>query len=648
MSSNGRALTSSKQASLVLISAPGFAYGCAPLNVGRLKAAIMREGFQVKALFLCVEFSDHLARLHPELVSVDREIGEFGYALHELYFSSLLFGHESPRRLIGDALRSRYLNQDIYCTQLGFEKVVRPEPSKHVLNAATRRVMRYCEAMHQFLLGRVESLDWEGTPVVGFSCVESQFLTSLFLARRLKLRYPGLRIVFGGPFFQPYNAEPILECFPDIDHMVVGEGEEALATLLGSLEADQEPERLLTRLAAPFTSEPIGRGSQQLVSWPPPDYDDIPSGARDRCSLTTYMGKGCSHWRCSFCAIGERGQQVRSAEAVFNEILHLVQRYGAQKVDFGDWEINGNPDELERLCDYLVGAGIRLNAWAEINARNTSPSLLRKMQRAGIDRVQIGIESFSPSVLRQIHKPATLLDNIKVLKWSFEARMKRVVFNLICNHPKSGPEDAKKTLRVLRSVAHILRPPVYLELNEIELYRTSDLFNRADHYGITDIDDYQYYRRCYPDAFLRTHIPMFNLSYRIDAVDPFWRQIDRFLAQLRRSPVTLRMHQTGDAVRVLDSRKRSSIVRNLKGVDSAVLRATADRVCTAAEICDLVGSELDQVQASLFRLQRADLVLEDHGSYLGLPVSATGTCLATPCSPSKGFNREPLSSSYQV
>src|SRR3989339_68291 len=46
-----------------------------------------------------------------------------------------------------------------------------------------------------------ETIEWNNYQIVGFTCVFSQFLASLALAKLIKSRHPNIVIVFGGGFF---------------------------------------------------------------------------------------------------------------------------------------------------------------------------------------------------------------------------------------------------------------------------------------------------------------------------------------------------------------------------------------------------------------------------------------------------------------
>lgn len=607
---------------VLIVSAPGFAHGWSPLGVARLAAYVAQYGHEVETLPLCVSFTDYITRRRGHLVEIDEDVGEFGTAFHELYFSSLLFGHDSSERLLKTAVRDMLWNRDIYCHGALFPSDRGHPVGKDVENEL-EPVVEYCEAMHRFLIRRLDRVDLDRFDVIGFSCMEAQFLTSVFLAREIARRASRRpTFVFGGPMFQMYNADILAKRFPEIDHVVVGEGELPFRRFLDERSNNDTWQPVSTQLAAPFTDKRINLHSQYIEAFPPPDYSGIPKAKVSKYTLTTYVGKGCSHWRCSFCPISERGQYVREARTIFAEIKHLISIYGRRQFHFGDWEINGDPHILEELCDLLIADRIKLDAWAEINARNTSLRLFRKMARAGISNVQIGLESFSGQVLRTIRKPAIVLDNVKALKWGIEAGMDHLFSNILCNHPLTRRPDVRENFRVLRRISHLLRPPVELEVNDMELYRTSDMFERAEHFGIRNIRDYDFYRRLYPTKAIGESIPMFNLAYRRDRVDPIWRQVRSFVRRCANRPSRLTICQRNGRAYIYDSRGRTPRRFTIGGLDAEVLFRAADRIAESKQtVRDLAVPE-EKLRSAVARLEQKRLLMRGGGGsrFLALPL----------------------------
>src|SRR5438132_12335280 len=75
--------------------------------------------------------------------------------------------------------------------------------------------------------------------LVGFTCYLWNVERVLWIARELKRRRPGVRIVLGGPEITPDNAW-VLDS-PDYDFAVIGEGEQTFAQLLLGLLGDETP-----------------------------------------------------------------------------------------------------------------------------------------------------------------------------------------------------------------------------------------------------------------------------------------------------------------------------------------------------------------------------------------------------------------------
>src|SRR5512145_607664 len=66
---------------------------------------------------------------------------------------------------------------------------------------------------------------------IGFSCTTSSFLDGVRIAMMAKNVLPGVKTVFGGPHVSALKTK-VLTDFPEVDFVVVGEGEETLKRLI--------------------------------------------------------------------------------------------------------------------------------------------------------------------------------------------------------------------------------------------------------------------------------------------------------------------------------------------------------------------------------------------------------------------------------
>jgi len=613
-----------KPPSILLVSAPGFAHGWSPLSIARLKSFLRATGFRATCLPLCVLFTDHLRRRAPRLMSIDADIGEFGTSWHEAFYSGMVFGHARPEDLLLQSLADQHANVDIYRTYLDFAGGVRCEPEASAVAADFRRTKRYCALMHSFLCRVLDKTDWSAYDAVGFSCLDTQFLTSLYLAREIRRRHgPRPRIVFGGELFQSYNTAQFLENFPEIDHILVGQAEEALAALLTQIGNGGASPRLSGTMPDRGAYRYKRNEPDRIDFFPTPDFSELRHRRVANYSLTLSLGGGCSNSGCAFCPISSVGQHLRPPKAIIEDIRRLYAAHGRREINFVDWEINGDPRHLEELCDLAIQERLTLMSWGEINSRNTSPSLLTKMRRAGIRRVQVGIESFSEDTLRLIGKRATLVDNIKVLKWGTEAKLDAVLFNVLCNHPLSSAQDPGENLRVMRLISHLLRRPVLPVLNEVSLYRTSRLYRQAERFRLGGMKQFDYHRRLYPPSLLRREIPMFSLAYDALPVAPLWEKVGTLLAKLKRAPVTLTARRLKNGATVIhDSRGRRRRRYRLNGPEGDVLWEAMEDTPQIAAIAAKLAKPQETVASAVGRLVRRGLVVQSRDRVLSLPLKA--------------------------
>ncbi|EKD37039.1 MAG: Radical SAM protein, partial [uncultured bacterium] len=86
----------------------------------------------------------------------------------------------------------------------------------------------------------VAYLQDEKPPFIGFSCTTSSFFDGERLAGLAKSTLPGIQVVFGGVHVSAMQ-EKVLDTYPGIDFVVVGEGEETLRELLAT-PADRRAE----------------------------------------------------------------------------------------------------------------------------------------------------------------------------------------------------------------------------------------------------------------------------------------------------------------------------------------------------------------------------------------------------------------------
>jgi anaerobic magnesium-protoporphyrin IX monomethyl ester cyclase len=245
---------------------------------------------------------------------------------------------------------------------------------------------------------------------------------------------PGVMTILGG---RTATEDPRwwLEACPNVDAVVCGDGEEAIA------EIGQGR-------AWPGVAGLVHRGENgQLVFNPPranvPLDDDL-MPARDLRRHPYYLtfkgvstgikvdkvagSRGCPY-HCKFCSFSinpwgvKRRWTARSAESIVREI----QEMDAEVILFVDDVFTHQPDRVAEICDLLIARKIRkhyiVNARSEIAER---PDVIRKMEQAGFLALLIGVESAQDATLKSMGKGFT----VEQIRQRFEVlRKSKMIIN---------------------------------------------------------------------------------------------------------------------------------------------------------------------------------------------------------------------------
>ena len=265
---------------------------------------------------------------------------------------------------------------------------------------------------------------------IGFSCTTSSFLDGARLARLAKSERPEIRTVFGGPHVSALK-ERVLTDFPEVDVVVVGEGEETLAALLasGGEKLEEIPGLVFRDSGGPrFTGyrEP----GLELDSLPFPAYEKLAGYPRAyQLPIFNYpkapnssciSSRGCPY-ACSYCdrSVFRRTFRYNSADYLYDHLRYLRERFGVRHVNFYDDQFTFNRGRVEALCRRLIDEPLGLTYNCAVRAEHVDPELLRLMKAAGCWMASLGIETGDPELLakhRQNPDLAMLAEKIRQIK----------------------------------------------------------------------------------------------------------------------------------------------------------------------------------------------------------------------------------------
>ncbi len=192
----------------------------------------------------------------------------------------------------------------------------------------------------------------------------------------------GVKTVAGGPLFTSCHED-----FPEVDHLVLGEGEITLPLFLADLRRGT-PRRIYT--AEAWT---------QLQGTPVPLWDLV--RMKDYAAMNIQYGRGCP-FDCEFCDITSlfgRKPRCKNTNQIIAELESLYIRGWHGAVFFVDDNFIGDKPRLKRevlpaIIDWMEDKGYPFYFYTEASIDLADdPQLMNLMVRAGFEEVFIGIET---------------------------------------------------------------------------------------------------------------------------------------------------------------------------------------------------------------------------------------------------------------
>jgi len=214
----------------------------------------------------------------------------------------------------------------------------------------------------------------------------------------------GATTITGGPHASIMSEQ--VSYYPFIDHIVIGEGEQALL-------------ELLTKPAMP-----------KVVKGKELDLSIIPFPAWDLAHLETdrYIGnadirvpiissRGCKG-NCTFCSTHKvwKKYRVRQPYDVTNEIEYIVKNFNKNHFVFEDDSLSCDIDISKQTLKEIIDRNLNIKFFATMRADGIDEELAGLLKNAGCYGVSVGFESGSQEVLDRYNKHITVEQNIRAAK----------------------------------------------------------------------------------------------------------------------------------------------------------------------------------------------------------------------------------------
>jgi radical SAM superfamily enzyme YgiQ (UPF0313 family) len=249
--------------------------------------------------------------------------------------------------------------------------------------------------------------------VAGITAVTMNFDNAVSVLKDIKRIDPQVLTVMGGPHVS-FCARETLDAYPQLDIIVIGEGERTIVELVLAAHDGRAwsgvagiAYRNHSKICTTEKRKPI----ENLDDLPLPDRRLLPLG-RYRAlgmpiSLTT--SRGCPY-KCIFC-VGRKmvGAKVRYRSAVnIVDELEYLNELKFRQINIADDLFTASKNHCIAVCDEIIKRGLQLKWTSFARVDTVSDAVLTKMKAAGCSAVSFGIETANPQILKTIKKGITL------------------------------------------------------------------------------------------------------------------------------------------------------------------------------------------------------------------------------------------------
>lgn len=323
------------------------------------------------------------------------------------------------------------------------------------------------------------------------------------LTKELKKIMPKVHIVAGG-YFPTLDPQKAFKLLPGLDSIVQGEGEETLLELTLRIKKRQNW----------FGVKGVAHLQNGVIIINPrrefiANLDLLPNPIRyvreSEISKVSLEGSRGCFARCAFCSIVPHLDPQRSfwrgksPQRIVEELIELrnqypkINKYRFVDADFIGSSCTKNIKRVEEFANMAFAAGFsqkNTKFFFETQSKNVIKVPLgvwRKLKRAGLCHIFIGVESGSEKIKRYMRKPSSLETDMKAINI-----LRRLGFSInygfIMLTPCSTMDDIFKNVEVLKTLGHASLDRYF---SELILTPGTKSFEMAKEKGEIYIEKYQ-------------------------------------------------------------------------------------------------------------------------------------------------------------
>jgi anaerobic magnesium-protoporphyrin IX monomethyl ester cyclase len=353
--------------------------------------------------------------------------------------------------------------------------------------------------------------------VVAFSCYIWNIRETLEVIKLLKKVCPDLPIVLGGPEVS-YDTYEWMQKEPNIDFIVMGEGEETFLELLREMNKETPDYRDVLGLS-------FRENNKVKQNFPRPNIEDlntIPSPYEDRLDelyqrmVYFEASRGCP-FKCQYCLSSiEDGVRYFDLDRVKSELKTLID-HGVKHIKFVDRTFNIQRKYALEIFQFLIDYHKDTTFHFEITADILKPDIvdfLAENAPAGLFKFEIGVQSTNDETNRLVQR----MQNFEKLSYTVTKIKQSGKIHQHLDLIAGLPEEDYASFRKTFNDVYALQADE-LQLGFLKMLRGTGVRARAADHGYVYMDDAPY-------EILGNNILSFDEMLRLkrveDILEKYW------------------------------------------------------------------------------------------------------------------------------
>lgn len=277
--------------------------------------------------------------------------------------------------------------------------------------------------------------------IIGVACPTYARSKALKVSETLKKEIPGAKIILGGPH-PTVMGHHLLKNYPFIDMIAMGESDSLVLDICNGVKSENilglgfrkgREIALNDRRPNIETLDTIPFPAWDLID--PRKYFTDDRGVFESVNLDAepcaflIFSRGCVG-NCNFCSnkLTWNRWRHRSAKNTTDEIELINKKYGIRHFHFNDDCFSANAQATIELCDEILKRKLKIFFDVVTRVDCINEKLLKSLKAAGCYKINFGIETASPRLLKIMGKPVNMEKAIKSIQLTGASGMQVGVF----------------------------------------------------------------------------------------------------------------------------------------------------------------------------------------------------------------------------